>query len=328
MTLRDPLCTHGPIQLDLPFSGGARRWEDSLTGEGTLLPHVCRYINRRRSTGEVQKNTASNNWSSLMVLCKAHGNRPVTQLGQSTVVRWLQLRAHLKPSTRCTQWSMVSCFCQWLVDEGHLRTNPCATMTAPRRPRSIPRALPEADVAALLHIAPDVRGRAIVWLMVGLGLRCVEVHRLSVEDWARRDNLIRVVGKGHHEREVAVPAEARRALDAYLLAYPATSGPLIRSYTHSRSIRPGTLSHYLSDWMRLAGVKHTPYDGKSAHALRHTCASDVLDECGDLRIVQEMLGHQHLSSTSVYLRRAGVRRMLDAMEGRCYTGEQAPALAD
>lgn len=289
-----------------------------MAGEETLVPYVCRYIHRQRSTGEIQADTANNKWAPLMALCRAHGRRPLDQFGSGTIIRWLQTRAHLKPSTRCSQWSVVRCFSQWLVEEGLVRTNPCAAIKAPQRPRSVPRALEEADVAALLQVAPDARGRAIVWLMVGMGLRCVEVHRLHVEDWAQRDNLMRVIGKGRHEREVAVPTEARFALAAYLLEHPATSGPFVRSYTHSRAIRPGTLSHYLSDWMRLAGVKLTSYDGRSAHALRHTAASDVLDHCGDLRVVQQMLGHQHLSSTSVYLRRVGARRMLEAMEGRKY----------
>lgn len=289
-----------------------------MTGEGTLLPYIVRYIQQRKSTGEIQASTASNQWAALMVLSVAHGQRPPGQLGGGTLIRWRQARAHLKPSTQCTQWSMVSCFCGWLVDQGVLKVNPCAAVKAPSRPRSVPRALEEADVAAILEVAPDARGRAIVWLMVGMGLRCVEVHRLNVEDWARRDNLMRVVGKGLHEREVPVPVEARFALGAYLLEHPATSGPFIRSYTHPRAIRPGTLSHYLSDWMSLAGVKVGPYDGRSAHALRHTAASDVLDNCNDLRVVQAMLGHLHLASSSVYLRRAGMRKMLEAMEGRSY----------
>lgn len=290
---------------------------------GTLLPHICRYLRQRRSTNDIEASTASNYWSALTALDAAHGQRALDQLGRGTLTRWRQLNAGLKPSTLASRWSMVSCFCAWLVAEGHLRTNPCLAMKAPRRPRTVPRALEESDIAAIIARVPDARGRAIVWLMVGMGLRCVEVSRLNVEDWQRKARLMRVVGKARHEREVAVPAEAGRALDAYLREHPATVGPLIRSYTDHRHLRPGTLSHYLSAWMLAAGVKHTPYDGVSAHALRHTAASDVLDNCGDLRVVSEMLGHLHLSSTSVYLRRAGLRKMLDAMEGRAYS-----ALAD
>jgi site-specific recombinase XerD len=70
--------------------------------------------------------------------------------------------------------------------------------------------------------------------------------------------------------------------------------------------------------LRDAGVKHAPYDGVSGHALRHTAASDVLDGGASLPCVQEMLGHVALSSTSIYLRRATVTQMRQAMEGRSY----------
>lgn len=66
-------------------------------------------------------------------------------------------------------------------------------------------------------------------------------------------------------------------------------------------------------------------DGISRHPLRHTCASDVLDRCGNSRTVQEMLGHVNLASTQIYLRRANLDQLRDAMDGRAYeTGEQQP----
>jgi site-specific recombinase XerD len=74
----------------------------------------------------------------------------------------------------------------------------------------------------------------------------------------------------------------------------------------------------VQQWMVDAGLKRRPRDGVSAHSLRHTCASDVLDACHDLRVVQQMLGHQHLATTAIYLRRADLSQMRDAMAGRRY----------
>lgn len=283
-----------------------------------------RYIAGRVRTGDLTSYTAACYRRPLDVLVEVHGNRPVALIGKATIHRWLTARISLRPSTKRTQWSYVSCFLDWLVERGDLPRNPCRSMKAPKRPRSTPRAIDEDAVRLVIDHAPDARGEAIVWLMVGLGLRCVEVHRLRVEDWSRRDGLLRVTGKFGHEREVPVTEEAADALSAYLAVFPATVGPMVRSYTQEhRAVRPGTLSHYLSRWMRSAGVKTAPRDGVSAHALRHTCASDVLDRCGDLRTVQEMLGHAHLSSTSVYLRRAGIPKMREAMNGRTYRGDEA-----
>ena len=178
----------------------------------------------------------------------------------------------------------------------------------PRQPDRLPRALDADQVAHVLSACPDARAVAVVWLCVGLGLRCCEVARARVEDWHRRDNILLVHGKGDRERELPVTAEVAAALDDYLAEWPATVGPLVRSYAQPwRPLGADTVSIYVGRWMRAAGVKRAAWDGVSAHALRHTAASDVLDVCGDLRAVREMLGHRHLATTSIYLRHAGCR---------------------
>lgn len=285
---------------------------------GTLGPHAAEYVRLRRRMGELQAVTAAGTRSTLSVLCRVHGHRPVDKVGRRTVERWLETRDGLKASTRATQWSQVSTFLDWLVRRELIRSNPCQEMRAPRRPRTEPRTIDgRGDIDALLGVVPDARGRAIVMLEWAMGARRIEVHRANVEHWSRRAGEMLLIGKGRHERTVAVPDDAARALDAYLREHPATVGPLIRSYT-----RPGvrlstsTLTHYVSEWMMLAGVKHAPGDGVSGHALRRTCASELLDLTGDLRVVQEVLGHAHLSSSAAYLRRMTRGTMREAMAAR------------
>ena len=70
--------------------------------------------------------------------------------------------------------------------------------------------------------------------------------------------------------------------------------------------------------MAAAGLKNRPRDGVSAHALRHTAASDVMDRCHELRTVQAMLGHASIAATEIYLRRANLGQLREAMEGRDY----------
>lgn len=290
---------------------------------------AAEYLTGRVRRGEIVATTLSQHRSVLAFLCVAQGLRPVEQFGRATIDRWLEGMAQLKPSTRASSWSCVIGFTRWLHSSGHIKTDPCDGMKAPRRPRTEPRALDTGAIAELLEVCPDARARAIVWLEVGLGLRRVEVHRLRVEDWLRRDELLRVTGKGSHERTVPVIRSAAHALDAYLAEMPATVGPMIRSTTDpSRPLSLSALSHYMATWMYAAGIKHAPRDGVNGHALRHTCASDVLDECGDLRVVQELLGHQNLATTAVYLRRAKIGAMREAMEGRDYRGSTLRAVDD
>lgn len=286
-----------------------------------MAPHtadlVLEYLDGRVSRRDLDPMTARNHRSALTIFASIAGPDP-TGITCTEVERWLANRSGLAQATLRSQFSMVRTFCQWLVARGYLDRNPTSMVPAPRLPRSVPRALELDAISSLLHECRDTRARAIVRLMVNMGLRCVEVHRLELGDWDRGRGTMRIVGKGGHERVLPVPVEVADTLNAYLFEHPASSGPLIRSYRQNRALAADTLSGMVSEWLRAAHVKMVPRDGVAAHALRHTAASDVLDECGDLRIVQAMLGHRNLATTSIYLRRANLGDMRRAMEGRRY----------
>ena len=91
---------------------------------------------------------------------------------------------------------------------------------------------------------------------------------------------------------------------------------MIRTVDGTRGISYCWLGVLVAQWLRDADVKHRPLDGKAAHALRHTAASDIADIETDLRVVQQFLGHQSLATTQVYLRRIGLTRIREAMQAR------------
>lgn len=285
----------------------------------TLGSYVVEYLGVRRRKGELTAGTLKGYRSTLMRFAEHHGNRPLAQLTPRAIDRWLETIGQHKASTRRRMLSHVKGFCRWMLREGHITADPCDQLRPIRQPDLPPRALDADQVAAVLAACGDNRARVMVWLMVGCGLRCVEVARLNVEHWSRRDGVLRVIGKGLHEREVAVPSTVARALDAYLAECPALSGPLVRSVygPHDRLSRT-YVSMIVSGVMWASGVKRAAGDGVSAHALRHTCGSDVLDHCHDVRVVQAVLGHRSLATTQRYLRRASLGQMREAMEGREY----------
>lgn len=284
-----------------------------------LTELASQYLNERVARGELDPMTARNHRSALRQFAGVVGSKSVGRLSTADLERWQETRVHLRPSTRRSQFSYVVTFCAWLHERRYVERNPAAGLRAPKVPRAVPRALPPGDVAKVLHHCPDARARAVVWLMVGLGLRCCEVSRLCIEDWDRNSEMMTVRGKGHHERALPVPQEATQAVLAYLAEHPATFGPLVRSYREPlRALDADTLSGMVAEWMRAAGIKRRSRDGVSAHALRHTAASDVLENCNDLRVVQQMLGHEHLTTTTIYLRRASMGKMREAMAGRSY----------
>jgi len=292
---------------------------DESDSMSTLHAQTTAYLTERRNRGEITRRTAKNLRSQLDSLDRSFGNRPLNQFTKRAIERWLETLGNLAPSSRRNHLGAARGFSEWLVERKLIASNPCDRIKAIRQPRSVPRAMPQADIAKLYRVLPDLRARAIVTLMVYCGLRCVEVSRLQVTDYDPDAGLLRVTGKGMHERELPVPSEVARVLGLYLSSVGVVAGPLIRSTSNpARGLSAETISTYMSRWMWEAGVKQGRWDGRSAHALRHTAGSDVLDQCGDLRVVQAMLGHEHLSSTSIYLRRAALGQMRTAMEGRDY----------
>lgn len=290
----------------------------------TLHPLIASYLNERVALGRLSRLSARHVRYPLLSFADNFGNRPLTQLGPAAIDRWLITCHGLAPATRRNYLSIVRGFCKWLQRNGKLKADPTVHVEPIRQPRAVPRSLDEADIARLIASLADPRARVVVWLMVGCGLRCVEISRLTHGDYDRRTLTLTVRGKGDHQRQVPVPAEVAAPLNAYLTFTRATAGPLLRSVKNPhRGLSAPTLSRYVSQWMAEAQVKRGPYDGISAHALRHTCATDVYRRSLDLSVVQALLGHANLATTSRYIGPTNIEKVRAAMEGRRYDGQAA-----
>lgn len=283
---------------------------------GTLTPLINRYLRDRYAARTYNRKSLASVDGRLRSLDESFGRRPLSQLNRRAIEQWLTTTGHLAASSRSSYLASVRTFCAWLTIEGIVASDPCAGVPSIRRPRSVPRAQPPEAIAVLLSTCENPRDRAIVWLMVGLGLRRVEVARARWEDYDPEGRTLLIHGKGGHERFLPVPDTVARALTG--VRYRGNQGPIIQHLDHTSGMSVEWVGARVSHLMRKAGLKHAPYDGVSGHALRHTAGSDVLDRCHDLRVVQEMLGHAHLTSTAIYLRRANLGQLREAMAGREY----------
>jgi site-specific recombinase XerC len=267
---------------------------------------VAAYVADRAGRGEISALTAGHLRSRLGMLVEACPNDlDIGALDRDRVRAWQITVGALGPASRRAYLSTVRTFCAWCTQEGFMAGDPTAGLARVREPRRAPRALSAGQVARLRLVLPDLRAEVIVALMLGCGLRCVEVSRLSLGDYDPDGRIIFVVGKRGDERLLPVPRWVAASVDTWA-AYR-RAGPLI-------GLSPGALSRHVSAWMADAGIKTGPRDGISAHALRHTCASDMLDRCGNVRTVQEALGHASLATTQRYLRRASLDQLRAAME--------------
>lgn len=298
---------------------------DSPTGEPLtqLRTAVNRYLKDRHQLGELSILSVRQQRSILGLFAEHVGpEMAVGRLARKHVEHWL-IDMHVGNSTLYTRLCTLRAFTKWCAEHGYVKTDACMGIRGPRRPKGLPRAVTTDDMTRLLSVL-DARMTVCVLLGAQEGLRRAEITRLSTSDVDLDKMLLRVLGKGDKERWVPLSPETAKAIDDYLTEYPAGPyKPLIRSYTRpDRGVRPEQVGMLTSAAMMIVGIKRKPWDGKSTHALRHTCANDMLEHGADIRDVQEMLGHEHMATTTIYLRRAvAMGRLRDAAAGRSYVGE-------
>ncbi len=195
-------------------------------------------------------------------------------------------------------------FYRFLLErDGTVRENPCSGLKAPKSPKRLPSALSPDEAVQLVTIAADdplaVRDRALFELAYSSGLRLAELAGLDLGRVDLATGEVRVWGKGAKERIVPVGGPARDAVAAWLvvregLATAAETALFVGK--RGTRITRRAIERRLAQWAIRQGINRHVYP----HMLRHSFASHVLQSSGDLRAVQEMLGHASIASTQVY----------------------------
>lgn len=278
---------------------------------------VSQWIRHRVRSGLIKPRTGRYQRGELDYFVTAHGTNLTMRADRKVFARWLEAIGHLSPNSRRVHVSTVRSFVRWASAEGHLPARALTLIPQVHGARAVPRALNGDHASQLIRSLDTQKQRVVVGTMIWSGLRCAEVAGLKVEDVNEREATLFIVGKGGHERMVPIPPELAPIITAWLDLRRRVPGPLIPS-RFGGHYHPNTISNLVSRWMRTSGVKVASRDGRSAHALRHTCASDVLDRGAPITVVQQLLGHQHLSTTSIYLRRSRLEDLHIAMQGRDY----------
>lgn len=272
------------------------------------------YLNGRWRRGEIAYRTGRDWLTYMRPIVEAFGDRPLNELDRAQLLRWMEMHQHLAPSTRRLRLVCLRMFIRWMHAERLISYDPTVGLTLPRVPRTAPRRLGDDEIVKLRAVLTDSRTKVIVSLMVDIGLRRIEVHNLRITDWDRNACLLHVTGKGGHTRVVPVPTHTTQLLDRYLTERPATEGYLIRQLANDRRVSAHYLGTMIIGQMRKAGIKVAGRDGRTCHALRHTLAARVAEVEPDLRILQQILGHQGLESTQIYLPYVEMPRLRAALE--------------
>jgi integrase/recombinase XerC len=233
------------------------------------------------------------------------GERDYTALSAHDLRRFLaSLHARgLKPKTLARSLSAWRSFFNWLGRAGVVQANPCLGLRPPKGEKRLPNALSVDQMARLLEAegADDVwtlRDTAMFELMYSSGLRRAELIGLDLGGVKLDEAEVRVTGKGSRTRIVPVGGQALAALRSWLAVRDSVAADTAALFVGERGgrIAPSVLSKAL----KARAIRHGVHAHVHPHALRHSFASHVLQSSGDLRAVQEMLGHASLSTTKIY----------------------------
>jgi integrase/recombinase XerD len=212
--------------------------------------------------------------------------------------------ARLDPRTLAKATSAIRSFYRFLVLDGRVAANPARLVDAPRVSMKIPRYLAEEDIGRLLDACDTsevlgIRNKALFELIYSCGLRVSEAVGLTLDRVSLEEGVVRVMGKGSHERMVPLGSRARQEITRYLAdARPSLAGK--RRVNTLFLGRGGRMLSRKTVWRIFKGLTlETDLEGK-VHTLRHSFATHLLQGGADLRSVQELLGHADIGTTQIY----------------------------
>ncbi|WP_343730585.1 tyrosine recombinase XerC [Duganella sp.] len=281
------------------------------------LAWIDAYLAHLRGVRQLSPHTTAAYARDLQELAALSGALDWGQLDQHAIRR-LTAKLHaqqLDPRSIARKLSSWRGFFKWLSEQTPLAANPVQGVRAPKRSKSLPRALSVDDAVQLVAPARPSAGstpepselcnRAMFELLYSSGLRVSELAGLDLTPgkdslgWVETGNReVTVTGKGNKRRTVPVGRAALDALHAWLAVRPAPSDGSNALFLSARGTRVSP--RVVQQRLQAHGVAHGAPVHVHPHMLRHSFASHVLQSSGDLRAVQEMLGHSSISSTQVY----------------------------
>lgn len=251
----------------------------------------------------VSVNTVDSYGENLLLL-KNYTNKYLISLKKEDIKDFLD-NVEATPRTKAHYLTVFNSFYKYLVFMDKIKNNPCDGIKAPKLEKKLPTYLTNEEIAKLFNIRltkpVDYRNKAILEVMYATGARISEVINLELNQIDFEECIIRVVGKGKKERIIPLDDVAIEALDNYINNYRPF---LIKNETcnyvflnkNGEKISRQMIFKILKNLANKAGITKEI----SPHTLRHSFASNLLNNGADLRVIQELLGHDNLETTEIY----------------------------
>ena len=230
---------------------------------------------------------------------------PPEKVSAEDVTGYLAFRTKVSERTQARFLSALKNFYDWMYLEGYIKENPCEMVDMPKLGRYIPQVLSVREVEAIIDSVDTadwlgMRDRAILEILYGCGLRVSEAVGLKISCLYPEQGFIRVFGKGRKERLIPFCGMTKDAVLKYLEVRPvptdSKADDLLFLNNRGTSLSRVSMFKMVKKQALLAGVMKDI----SPHTFRHSFATHLVENGADLRVVQDMLGHESITTTEIY----------------------------
>ena len=228
-------------------------------------------------------------------------NKPVQNVNPDDIQAFLESRKTISKRSQARFLSSLRSFYHWLMLEGDVVSNPCDKVDYPKLGRYLPSVLSVQEVEDIILSVPldsekGLRDRAILEVLYGCGLRVSELIGLRVQDLFLDEGFVRVIGKGDKQRLVPAGEMAIEALRNYLDIRSFPEQDFVFLNKNGGQLSRVSVFNMIKSQSLIAGVSKDI----SPHTFRHSFATHLIENGADLRVVQEMLGHENVMTTEIY----------------------------
>ena len=271
---------------------------------GRFLEDYISYLKIERAMSPSTVASYSSDVRDFLAWIDSAGVR-VGDVSTDHIVQYFGTLEGLSKRSQARFLSSLRSFFKWTVLEGYVKDNPCDAVDTPKIGRHLPAVLSEDEVSAIIDSVDTgswngLRDRAILEVLYGCGLRVSEVVGLKISNVYFKEGFVRIVGKGNKERLVPIGGMALEAVSDYLAVRPepsdTASEDILFLNRDGRALSRVSVFTMVKRQAMLAGV----HKEISPHTFRHSFATHLVNHGADLRVVQDMLGHESILTTEIY----------------------------
>lgn len=267
-----------------------------------MLKDYRNYLKIERS---MSPNTVASYCSDVEKFLSAIDETDVKKITSKMIIDYLAVSSKVSKRSQARLLSSLRSYLGWCVMEGLISDNPCDLVDSPKLGRYLPDVLSEEEVVSIIESVDlstwqGKRDRAILELLYGCGIRVSEAVDLKISCLYFEEGFVRVIGKGDKERLVPMGEIAADAVNEYLDVRPDPAGTpfddILFLNRFGKSLSRQSMFMMVKKQALLADVRANI----SPHTFRHSFATHLVENGADLRAVQEMLGHENITTTEIY----------------------------